>query len=119
MSLTVIPPRLKQNSLLDRIGDMDCRIHHLATTAGIGDEDKILSDKMTTTLRALRTGTVRQGVRRRRTLNDPRLSLSNRGSHPALVEDILLMVIELISPRVNLEQYRSSNDISTLKAMRL
>jgi hypothetical protein len=112
------PTRSKRESPINRVNELNLRVKDLVSTDGLEDSDSLLVDEAIIGLRALRVASTKRPRRRYRD-NVARVLSTCNGLYPKLVEDILLLIVEAISPRVDMESFPTSNDITTLKSMRL
>jgi hypothetical protein len=116
MPTTLRPIRSRREFLLNRVGDLNRRVNALFFVAGFERNGNSLADEVTTGLQGLYAG--RTG-HHQSSDKVKRLASIDERHYPILVEDILFLILEMISPRINLDNHRTPNDITTLKSMRL
>jgi hypothetical protein len=113
------PTRSRREFLLNRVDELNIRVKSLVSTAGLERSGSLSADEVKPGLQVLRIARARRHRAREPTDNARDLLSTAIGSYPRLVEDILLLIVEEISPRVDLENFPTSNDIATLRSMRL
>ncbi|PVF91104.1 hypothetical protein CPB86DRAFT_820759 [Serendipita vermifera] len=110
---------LRRDALLNRINDMNHRVQRLAGVAGLEGSDKLLADEVTAGLQALRINRSAFDQSQRCPKKVGHVLSAKDTKYSRLVEDILLLVLEILSPNIDIEKQRISNDIKTLQSMRL
>jgi hypothetical protein len=104
------PTHSRQKFLLGRVDGLNLRVQSLTSTP-IDGVDPLLMSEVETSLQPWQTVKIRG--------HQPHQSSDNDRHYPRLVEDVLLLIVEEISPRMNLGDFTASNDITTLRSMRL
>jgi hypothetical protein len=107
------PRHSKREFLLNRIDGLNQRVQSLVSASCLDQGDSSLEDEVAIGLQALRT------VKTKHHQSHQRQEKFKGSIYPKLVEDTLLLIVEAISPRVDLENFLTSNDVTTLKSMRL
>jgi hypothetical protein len=110
------PTYSRQKFLFDRVNELNRRVQFLFFASGLEESNPSLPDGTETGLQAPYIGTARH---HRRSDKVKSFFPIKARPYPKLVEDILLLLVEEISPHLDLEGFATPNDITTLKSMRL